>query len=840
MTINCRQCAYNLLQTTMAILSKLVSIIRGLFASKVSAPQKQSSITLDDKDDPLDKSSLWSTHKKLQSLEELSQRRFLTVDDFPKVESYQHVEKTNDGMRIIMDELPPVVALDSCGAPCPGPEISGTDFGSPFVANPFVQQWYVSQSFIGYQSCAVIAQHWLVSKAMTMAGQDAVRNGWEISVKDEVTLTDNLRNKLLELDKKFHIKKHLIKYMWGINTFGIRVVLPLVDSDDPDFYAKPFNPDGVRPGSYKGMKQIDPYWMMPILTAEDSSDPTKPHFYDPTYWNISGRRYHRSHLIIGRGPEVADFLKPTYIFGGLPLTQRIYERIYAAERTANEAPTLAMDKRMTVLKLDTRKALMNESEVLGRIEQWIKFKDNHAVKLLDKSEEAAQFDTNLSDFDSIIMNQYQLVAAIAEVPATKLLGTSPKGFNATGEFESKSYTEHLESIQENVFTEFVDRHNLLSIRSLGEDFEVEVAWNPTDSPTMQELADLNEKKANTDKVRIDSGVVSPDEARNKLRDDKRSGYNRLKDEDANANIGMSPENLVEFEKIGAEKEKAQAAQTSAGARQEAAGAQVEKAQKMPEKDSLQGVEGQRGEMVGQAFEQRKPDANLQLHNPDNSQQFVNAQTLAALQTLSEALKGIAHYVMPEGKVVGGESRHPGSVNPSVNGDMYRSVAGIRDVVENMPPEKMPKMKLHGRVIQIENPRGTIRRGQSADGKHWSVKMPDHYGYIRGVQGADGDDLDCFVGPDVSNKQVHVINQKDPTTEEFDEHKVMFGFPSRDDAIKAYKDAYSDDWKGFDDCVSMDLDVFNEWACSQPLNAKCMATNKTDVPRSFSSGGIELS
>jgi hypothetical protein len=37
-----------------------------------------------------------------------------------------------------------------------------------------------------------------------------------------------------------------------------------------DYYEKPFNPDGITEGSYKGISQVDPYWMMPMLTAEVS------------------------------------------------------------------------------------------------------------------------------------------------------------------------------------------------------------------------------------------------------------------------------------------------------------------------------------------------------------------------------------------------------------------------------------------------------------------------------------------------------------------------------------------------------------------------------------------
>jgi hypothetical protein len=36
-------------------------------------------------------------------------------------------------------------------------------------------------------------------------------------------------------------------------------------------YELPFNPDGVKPGKYKGMTQVDPYWLAPVLDLEDAS-----------------------------------------------------------------------------------------------------------------------------------------------------------------------------------------------------------------------------------------------------------------------------------------------------------------------------------------------------------------------------------------------------------------------------------------------------------------------------------------------------------------------------------------------------------------------------------------
>ena len=75
-------------------------------------------------------------------------------------------------------------------------------------------------------------------------------------------------------------------------------------------------------------------------------------FYEPQYWRVGGKRIHKSHLWISRGDEVADILKPSYLYGGVPVVQQIFERVYAAERTANEAPILALTKRLNIQKAE--------------------------------------------------------------------------------------------------------------------------------------------------------------------------------------------------------------------------------------------------------------------------------------------------------------------------------------------------------------------------------------------------------------------------------------------------------------------------------------------------------
>lgn len=394
--------------------------------------------------------------------------------------------------------------------------------------------WFAAQSFVGYQISAILMQHWLIDKACTMPAKDAVRKGYDITVNDGTEVKPEVLDEIRDLDKKFKIKKEMIEFVRFGRGFGIRVALFEVESPDPNYYSYPFNIDGVTPHSYKGISQIDPYWMVPELTTSSSLDPASRDFYEPTYWRIGSRTIHKSHLVIMTTGEVADVLKPAYFFGGVSIPQKIYERVYAAERTANEAPMLAMTKRVTALYTNAAKALANQSAFDRTLEWWSNLRDNFAVKVLDKDDDKMeQFDISLTDLDNVIMTQYQLVAAIAEVPGTKLLGTQPKGFNSTGEFEESSYHETLESMQSDDLEPLLRRHHQLLVQSeivpkYGmKRFAVTVAWNPLDALTAKEQAEVNLAKSQNDAVLVDIGSIDAQDSRDRIITDPNSGYSGL-------------------------------------------------------------------------------------------------------------------------------------------------------------------------------------------------------------------------------------------------------------------------------------------------------------------------
>lgn len=132
--------------------------------------------------------------------------------------------------------------------------------------------------------------------------------------------------------------------------------------------------------------------------------------------------------------------------------------------------------------------------------------------------------------------------------------------------------------------------------------------------------------------------------------------------------------------------------------------------------------------------------------------------------------------------------------------------------------KKGHIKINGFDVTIEQPAGSVRSGKDANGKEWSVTMNNTYGYIRGTESVDGDHIDVFLGPDMNSDMVYVVDQVN-TDGSFDEHKVMMGFSSLEDARSAYLSNYEDGWQGLGNITGVALDEFKKWIDSSKRKTK---------------------
>jgi len=196
----------------------------------------------------------------------------------------------------------------------------------------------------------------------------------------------------------------------------------------------------------------------------------------------------------------------------------------------------------------------------------------------------------------------------------------------------------------------------------------------------------------------------------------------------------------------------------------------------------------------------------------------------SLGQLTDDIRGAIHADMPgiNPGVATALSGNFGKMSAAVRTNKELDAAAHRAATSERNRRKLPTkpqqhsgnyrkghVRLHGLDIAIENPKGSWRRGSSREGVPWKTKMKAHYGYIKRTEGNDGDHLDVFIGPDLLTDNVWVVNQVNPRTGLFDEHKVILGCATKEKARELYLANYQEGWRGLGSIYRADIHDFRK-------------------------------
>ena len=171
---------------------------------------------------------------------------------------------------------------------------------------------------------------------------------------------------------------------------------------------------------------------------------------------------------------------------------------------------------------------------------------------------------------------------------------------------------------------------------------------------------------------------------------------------------------------------------------------------------------------------------------------------------------------------------------ALQGNADENIRRAESEVERNPSEAQKEagnyrkghVRVDGLDVTIENPKGSVRSGTDADGKRWENVMNNTYGYMRGTEGVDGDHIDVFLSDNPESGNVYVVDQRDPKTGEFDEHKVMYGFGSMEEARDAYLKNYTPGWQGLGTITEVSKEEFRKWIGSSKRKTKPFAEYKS--------------
>lgn len=387
-------------------------------------------------------------------------------------------------------------------------------------------------NFIGYQNCAILRQNPIVDKCCTMPARDAMSSGYKVLYAD-----DGKKAKIGELEsfvdrsqEEYQIQDVCIRAEINSKQFGWALIVPTfnveVDMENE------FDVESIPRGSYTGMTVIDPYWITYDFDQASLTDPTSKFFYQPTWYSFpTGTKYkriHRSWCIKLINSPVADFLKPTYFFGGVSLAQQIYEAVYAYEKALNEAMLLLLTKRSYVADAEMSNYMANPQEVNAILEATSEIHSNYGIWVKQIGSEVKQMDTALTGLEEVINACAQRICAIANIRSEKLFNMSIKGLNSSGTFELSDYKQYLKRIQKDDYLPIISRHNILMSKSeKGKVKKMITEFNPIDTPDELTKAKIREIDARTASMRLGGKITNIKEERVHLITDPNGGFSTL-------------------------------------------------------------------------------------------------------------------------------------------------------------------------------------------------------------------------------------------------------------------------------------------------------------------------
>jgi len=175
--------------------------------------------------------------------------------------------------------------------------------------------------------------------------------------------------------------------------------------------------------------------------------------------------------------------------------------------------------------------LQSKVEFDRRLDTFIYGKDNHGILAIDKGQESLeQMNTSLAGLQDIQSEMLRLICVPSRLSVTSLTGSQPSGMNASGEGEREAQHENVANKQNNIYKPIVDWIlKIICINEFGEFYDdLFIDFNPLDELSDTELAEINNKKADTYVKLIDAEIINPEQANKALAADKYSGFNGIK------------------------------------------------------------------------------------------------------------------------------------------------------------------------------------------------------------------------------------------------------------------------------------------------------------------------
>lgn len=280
---------------------------------------------------------------------------------------------------------------------------------------------------------------WLGRKIIDILPFDMTREGrdWQANAAD----IEKLEAEEERLGLWFKLQRALtLARLWG----GGGIVLGDGSSDS----TQPLKIENVRQGGLQYAQVYSRYQLQE--GGNQRLDPADPWFGQPDVFTISTAtgvqlKLHPSRVIafIGQRVPEGSRMPGASWFWGDPLYQSIRQAVQNADMGQDGFAGLIDEAKIDILKTpgltDIVGTTEGEQKIANRVQAANLGKSNYRALLLDAEEDWQQKQISWDGMPDMMMALLQVVCGAADIPVTRLLGTSPKGLQSTGDGEREDY-----------------------------------------------------------------------------------------------------------------------------------------------------------------------------------------------------------------------------------------------------------------------------------------------------------------------------------------------------------------------------------------------------------------
>lgn len=348
---------------------------------------------------------------------------------------------------------------------------------------------------------AAYQSNWIAQKIVDAPAEDATRE-WRRVKSDGA-------EDIQQLEEQFDVPNKVQEAVTWARLYGGSGILMVTGQD----FEKPLRPELIKKGDLKELLVFDRWDLSAGVT--NTLDILSPNYMQPEYYTIrnGSQRIHWTHFARFIGKKLPRRWQEKQLGWGDSVLRKCIEDVADMVAAKDGIAELMQEANVDVIKaegLAEDLATDQDEKIIKRYELFSQMKSVINMALLDEDETLERQTLNLSGVAPIIEQFITWISAAADIPVTRMFGTSAKGMNATGEGDDRNYNNSLRSLQTKTIDPGLTMLDEVLVRSalgnMPDDYSYQ--WNPLQQLNALEIAQAEHLQAQKAVMYLGENIVT--------------------------------------------------------------------------------------------------------------------------------------------------------------------------------------------------------------------------------------------------------------------------------------------------------------------------------------------